>query len=237
MRIEDGVKLDFKDGMSRPTYFAGPRIAPLLLNSIHTRAVWELRLAPSTFEHACASQKSVHILHCSMACCLAWPPPRCWLTRPAACSIDLVSQRGTTARPLMQSSLQHRCCCQHPYELALHGVGDGHKQKQLHARLSSNTMLLHGATPLSHHHHVPSCHHRAVLIRPKRSTLKSRSEVDIQRTFTFKHSKRTWTGVPMMASNMVGGCCCCCCCWWWWWWWSPGGGGCGCGGGGGQASQ
>lgn len=41
-----------------------------------------------------------------------------------------------------------------------------------------------------------------VLIRPKRSTLTSRKEVDITRTFTFPHSKQTWTGIPIMASNM-----------------------------------
>eukprot|EP00744_Colponema_vietnamica_P002711 GILI01004226.1.p1 GENE.GILI01004226.1~~GILI01004226.1.p1 ORF type:complete len:390 (-),score=120.19 GILI01004226.1:206-1327(-) len=41
-----------------------------------------------------------------------------------------------------------------------------------------------------------------VLIRPKRSTLKSRSEVSLQRTYTFKHSKQTWSGVPIIAANM-----------------------------------
>ncbi|MBJ6726131.1 GMP reductase [Geomesophilobacter sediminis] len=41
-----------------------------------------------------------------------------------------------------------------------------------------------------------------VLIRPKRSNLKSRSEVDLLRTFVFMHSKREWTGVPVVASNM-----------------------------------
>ena len=41
-----------------------------------------------------------------------------------------------------------------------------------------------------------------VLIRPKRSTLSSRSEVDVTRTFAFKHSKYKWTGVPIVASNM-----------------------------------
>ena len=41
-----------------------------------------------------------------------------------------------------------------------------------------------------------------VLIRPKRSTLKSRSEVDLHRTYVFRHSKREWTGVPIIASNM-----------------------------------
>ncbi|OQR95556.1 GMP reductase 2 [Thraustotheca clavata] len=41
-----------------------------------------------------------------------------------------------------------------------------------------------------------------VLIRPKRSTLKSRSQVDVSRTFTFRNSGRTWTGVPVIAANM-----------------------------------
>lgn len=41
-----------------------------------------------------------------------------------------------------------------------------------------------------------------VLIRPKRSTLKSRSEVDLNRTYTFRNSKFTWTGVPVMVANM-----------------------------------
>lgn len=41
-----------------------------------------------------------------------------------------------------------------------------------------------------------------VLIRPKRSTIKSRSMVDLNRTFTFKHSGLTWTGIPIMAANM-----------------------------------
>lgn len=41
-----------------------------------------------------------------------------------------------------------------------------------------------------------------VLIRPKRSTLRSRSEVLVEREFTFKHSKYTWRGVPIIAANM-----------------------------------
>lgn len=41
-----------------------------------------------------------------------------------------------------------------------------------------------------------------VLIRPKRSTLKSRSQVSLERTYTFRHSKRTFVGVPIMAANM-----------------------------------
>ena len=37
---------------------------------------------------------------------------------------------------------------------------------------------------------------------PKRSTFSSRSEVNVERTFNFKHSKRSWTGVPIISSNM-----------------------------------
>ncbi len=43
-----------------------------------------------------------------------------------------------------------------------------------------------------------------VLIRPKRSTLSSRKEVDLTRTYKFKHSGHSWTGIPIMASNMDG---------------------------------
>jgi len=43
-----------------------------------------------------------------------------------------------------------------------------------------------------------------VLIRPKRSTLSSRKEVDLTRTYKFKHSQAEWTGVPVMAANMDG---------------------------------
>lgn len=41
-----------------------------------------------------------------------------------------------------------------------------------------------------------------VLIRPKRSTLKSRSEVSLIRRYTFRHSRQEWEGVPIMAANM-----------------------------------
>ena len=41
-----------------------------------------------------------------------------------------------------------------------------------------------------------------VLIRPKRSRLGSRSEVSLERTFTFPNSKETWTGVPIISANM-----------------------------------
>lgn len=42
-----------------------------------------------------------------------------------------------------------------------------------------------------------------VLLRPKRSTLTSRKEVDLERKFAFYHSSKTWQGVPIMASNMA----------------------------------
>lgn len=43
-----------------------------------------------------------------------------------------------------------------------------------------------------------------VLIQPKRSTLTSRKEVDLNRSFSFKWSGKTWTGVPIIAANMDG---------------------------------
>ena len=41
-----------------------------------------------------------------------------------------------------------------------------------------------------------------VLIRPKRSTLKSRSQVNLEQSFTFLHSQRKWSGTPVIAANM-----------------------------------
>lgn len=41
-----------------------------------------------------------------------------------------------------------------------------------------------------------------VLIRPKRSVLRSRSEVDLTREYKFLHSDLTWQGIPIIASNM-----------------------------------
>jgi GMP reductase len=41
-----------------------------------------------------------------------------------------------------------------------------------------------------------------VLIRPKRSSLSSRKQVNLERTFTFRNSGETWTGVPVMVANM-----------------------------------
>ena len=41
-----------------------------------------------------------------------------------------------------------------------------------------------------------------VLIRPKRSTLQSRKNANLERTFHFKNSNQSWTGVPIIAANM-----------------------------------
>ncbi|HBA71801.1 MAG: GMP reductase [Geobacteraceae bacterium GWC2_55_20] len=41
-----------------------------------------------------------------------------------------------------------------------------------------------------------------VLIKPKRSNLKSRSQVNLERHFSFLHSGREWRGVPVIAANM-----------------------------------
>src|SRR5690242_12088539 len=43
-----------------------------------------------------------------------------------------------------------------------------------------------------------------VLIRPKRSTLASRKEVDVRRQFVFRWSEKTFDGVPVIAANMDG---------------------------------
>jgi len=41
-----------------------------------------------------------------------------------------------------------------------------------------------------------------VMIRPKRSTLKSRSQVSLVRKFNFLHNEIAWEGIPIMAANM-----------------------------------
>ncbi len=43
-----------------------------------------------------------------------------------------------------------------------------------------------------------------VLFRPKRSTLSSRKDVNLKRTYKFKYSNNEWSGVPIMAANMDG---------------------------------
>lgn len=41
-----------------------------------------------------------------------------------------------------------------------------------------------------------------VLIVPQRSTLTSRSEINLERTFHFYHSPRIWHGIPIICANM-----------------------------------
>ncbi len=44
--------------------------------------------------------------------------------------------------------------------------------------------------------------YKDVLFRPKRSTLTSRSEVELWRKFTFPNSNKEWWGIPIVAANM-----------------------------------
>ena len=43
-----------------------------------------------------------------------------------------------------------------------------------------------------------------VLFRPKRSTLSSRKDVSLDRTYKFKYSNHEWSGIPIVAANMDG---------------------------------
>ena len=43
-----------------------------------------------------------------------------------------------------------------------------------------------------------------VLFRPKRSTLSSRKDVELERTYKFKYSNHQWSGIPIIAANMDG---------------------------------
>jgi GMP reductase len=48
----------------------------------------------------------------------------------------------------------------------------------------------------------PKLDFKDVLIRPKRSTLASRANVEIEREIPFRHAQRSWTGFPLIAANM-----------------------------------
>lgn len=41
-----------------------------------------------------------------------------------------------------------------------------------------------------------------VLLKPKRSTIESRKDIDLTRTFKFRHGIGEWTGVPIISANM-----------------------------------
>ena len=49
---------------------------------------------------------------------------------------------------------------------------------------------------------TPQLDFHNVLIRPKRTTISSRSQVDLEREMTFPHSTMTWKGTPIIAANM-----------------------------------
>lgn len=53
-----------------------------------------------------------------------------------------------------------------------------------------------------HIEHEVKLDYKDVLIRPKRSTLTSRSDVDITRDFAFRHAKDKYHGIPIVAANM-----------------------------------
>jgi GMP reductase len=46
--------------------------------------------------------------------------------------------------------------------------------------------------------------YKDVLIRPKRSTLRSRKQVALERNYRFRNSHQEWSGIPIMAANMDG---------------------------------
>lgn len=48
----------------------------------------------------------------------------------------------------------------------------------------------------------PKLDFKDVLIVPKRSSLVSRSEVILDKTYVFKHSNLSWSGIPIVCSNM-----------------------------------
>ena len=49
---------------------------------------------------------------------------------------------------------------------------------------------------------TPQLDFHNVLIRPKRTTISSRSQVNLEREFLFPHSTLKWRGVPIIAANM-----------------------------------
>jgi GMP reductase len=53
-----------------------------------------------------------------------------------------------------------------------------------------------------HIEHEVKLDFKDVLIRPKRSTLTSRADVDLEREFRFRHSVSQYRGIPIIAANM-----------------------------------
>jgi len=50
--------------------------------------------------------------------------------------------------------------------------------------------------------YTPQLDFKDVLIRPKRTTISSRSQVSLEREFSFPNTKTKWKGVPIIAANM-----------------------------------
>jgi GMP reductase len=42
-----------------------------------------------------------------------------------------------------------------------------------------------------------------VLLKPKRSIIKSRKDINLERTFKFRHAEFIWSGIPIISSNMT----------------------------------
>ena len=49
---------------------------------------------------------------------------------------------------------------------------------------------------------TPKLDFKNVLIKPQRTTITSRSQVDLKREFKFLYSKVKWTGIPILSANM-----------------------------------
>ncbi|XP_004283176.2 GMP reductase 2 isoform X5 [Orcinus orca] len=90
-------------------------------------------------------------------------------------------------------------------------VSAAHKAQRGCARLVANEEELRSTATWPRREEVPAMPHidndvkldfKDVLLRPKRSTLKSRSEVDLTRSFSFRNSKQMYTGIPIIAANM-----------------------------------
>ena len=50
--------------------------------------------------------------------------------------------------------------------------------------------------------YTPQLDFKDVLIRPKRTTISSRSQVSLEREFSFPNTNTKWKGVPIIAANM-----------------------------------
>jgi GMP reductase len=50
--------------------------------------------------------------------------------------------------------------------------------------------------------YTPQLDFKDVLIRPKRTTITTRSQVCLEREFVFPNTKTTWKGIPILAANM-----------------------------------